>query len=75
MRTSENYITIRDIKEDGRPNGQLHAIFDHPQQAGSVAKIIDHRGHEVSGPVAAIPDWNETQIPIVRVNRSRSPRA
>lgn len=70
----EKRITIVDITDsNGRPTGQLQAIFDHKQQTGSVAKIIDHTGKAVSGPVAAIPDWEEEETPTVWVNRSASP--
>jgi hypothetical protein len=72
-------IMICDIMTDEGPNrqptGRLYAFFDHKQQAGSVEKIIDHKGQEASGPVAAIPDWEETKTPTVWINRSESPPA
>ena len=68
---------IRDITgpPNNQPTGQLYATFNYKQQGGSVTKIIDYKGREVSGPVAAKPDWVETQTPTVWVARSESPRA
>jgi hypothetical protein len=65
-------VMIRDITAppNNQPTGQLYATFHHKQQGGSVTKIIDYKGQEVSGPVASIPEWEETQTPTVWVARS-----